>query len=58
MQLNTELHRSLGCPLALHKVQIYPVTTTAETGDVWHEPPRNSLALLFRLNYKQSTVIY
>ena len=42
VRLNTPSHRRFGCPLALHKIQIYPVSMTAEVGDFCHESARNS----------------
>ncbi len=48
--IETLCHRRLGCPLALHKIQIYPLSMTAEAGDFCHEPARDSPASLFTLN--------
>jgi len=47
MCLNPKRHRLLGCQLPLHKIQIYPVSMTAEAGEFWHRhqeilPPRFS----------------
>jgi hypothetical protein len=36
VRLNTQSHRRLGCPLALHKIQINPVPIPAEAADFWH----------------------
>jgi hypothetical protein len=50
MQLDTQLHRRLGCRFSFHKTQINPVATTAEASDLGHEPLRNQYASLFTLN--------
>jgi hypothetical protein len=50
MRLNIQRYRWLGCPLALYKIQINPLTMTVEAGDFCDKPARNSLASLFTLN--------
>jgi len=36
MQLNTHFNDLLGCPLALHKIQINPVAISVEAVDFGH----------------------
>jgi hypothetical protein len=50
MHLNTELHRQLGCPLSLHRIQINLAATLAEPSDFGNESLRNQFASLFTLN--------
>ena len=44
------MHRSLRCPFALHKLQIYSAAMTDEMADFEHNPSRSQTTSFFTLN--------
>jgi hypothetical protein len=46
----SELHRRVGCPLSLHRLQTNLVVIPAGTCDFCHSSARDSLASLFIIN--------
>ncbi len=49
MELDTELHRGLGCRLSLHKIYLWPVATVDEAAGFWHRHQATTAASLFDL---------